>query len=716
MAQLRRPRTPRSTLTAGTALVLSLSGLASFAAPSIALAAGASLPQGGTVVVGSATISQPNASNLNIATSTQSTAINWQSFSIGTGNTVTINQPNAASRSFNEVTGGDPSAIYGSLKSNGQVILANPNGIWFAPGSQVNVASIVASTATASQAALAAFAAGGTLQLDVPGNAGASIVNEGTISVADEGLAALVAPGVANNGVIAARLGQVVLASGTTATLDFYGDGLISFAVGGSVTALTVDHTGHALSAAVVNAGTISASGGTVLLTAAAAKAVVDNTINMSGVIEANAVSQNGGEIDLQGGSGTTNVSGTLTATAPQGTGGTINISGQTVQFTPTASLSAGTITISPETGLARGVDTASINGTLFTAISSPEQLSLISEAPGGNYDLTSDIDLSSTPNWTPIGTSGTPFTGTFDGLGHTISNLTTSTSGQIGLFGAIGTGGVVENLGITGSSQSISGQIGLLAGSNNGTITNTYSTDGSWLVGSNSGTVTNSYSIGGGGLVGSNSGTITESYSDGIVGSGGGSIVGGLVDSNSGSITNTYATGIVTTGGSYSGGLYLCPDSLSGCGGSSYGQGQFIAVAGPPVVNSGTGAPIVLLGTGTITLTAISLPFSSGSPNSSSPSVPVSQPSFTAPNLTPPESPLALRAASLSLPGSVTNPRVPDPASGSPGLYAPSTTLAAPMPTSALSGPPLDPTLTPTDYANQYLSNLLTGQGASNP
>jgi len=55
-----------------------------------------------------------------------------------------------------------------------------------------------------------------------------------------------------------------------------------------------------------------------------------------------------------------------------------------------------------------------------------------------GNYVLGADIDASSTAGWnsgqgfTPVGlNSGTPFTGKFDGFGHTISGLTISRRGQ---------------------------------------------------------------------------------------------------------------------------------------------------------------------------------------------------------------------------------------------------------------------------------------------
>lgn len=85
--------------------------------------------------------------------------------------------------------------------------------------------------------------------------------------------------------------------------------------------------------------------------------------------------------------------------------------------------------------------------------IASPEQLQLIRENLAGHYTLTADIDLSGYENWEPIGAfhslSDAPedaevphpdyaFTGTFDGAGHTISNLTVSAVSPMGagLFG----------------------------------------------------------------------------------------------------------------------------------------------------------------------------------------------------------------------------------------------------------------------------------------
>ena len=436
----------------------------------------AALPQGGAVVVGAATISSAGPGSLNITTVTDHTAINWQSFSIGARNTVTINQPNASSLTLNQVVGPNPSQIFGMLRSNGQVVLANPNGIWFGSGSHVDVASIVASTATASTAALNAFAGGGALMLDQAGRADASIVNDGSISIGDEGLAALVAPGVANNGVIAARLGQVVLASGSTATLDFYGDGLISFAVGGAVTATPKDLTGAALSAAVANAGTITNAGGTVLLTAATAKTVIDNAINMSGVIVASAVDTNGGEIDLDGGAGAVNVSGTLDAAALHLAGGQVTMTPTTIVKIKSLSVDVSGLLMLPPQSLQSDGDVAIFATPVAGAI----------VAGGG---------LGGSTETTPVVAAVTSTSGGF------ISDLSYTGAFSGGLFGynnvvAVGSLAVIDTASFGGSTPTVGGLVGFNATSES--IVSAYTT----------GTIGGMAAVGG--LVGSNDGTST--------------------------------------------------------------------------------------------------------------------------------------------------------------------------------------------------------------
>ncbi len=299
------------------------------------------LPQGGVVTGGSATIKQSGNTRLDITTTTKRTTIDFTSFSIGSGNRVVISQPSADSITLNQVTGSDPSRIFGELSSNGRVVLANPNGIYFGPNSYVNVAGVVATTATASKESERDFANGKALVLDRAGRANAAVVNEGRVSVADHGLAAFVAPGVRNKGVIEARMGQVRLASGTTTTVDFYGDGLVNLAVTGQTTAAAVGPDGAKLGAAVDNSGRIIADGGRVMITADVAKGVVDRVINMSGVVEARGIQVAGGEIILDGGDGVVAVGGTLDASAANGAGGRIAVTGGAVTVAAGATIDA---------------------------------------------------------------------------------------------------------------------------------------------------------------------------------------------------------------------------------------------------------------------------------------------------------------------------------------------------------------------------------------
>lgn len=87
-------------------------------------------PTGGVVSAGSAVIGK-SPGHMTITQTTPHVAINWQSFGIEAGQSVQFVQPGRASVALNRVMGGDASAILGSLASNGQVFLINPNGILF---------------------------------------------------------------------------------------------------------------------------------------------------------------------------------------------------------------------------------------------------------------------------------------------------------------------------------------------------------------------------------------------------------------------------------------------------------------------------------------------------------------------------------------------------------------------------------------------------------
>lgn len=267
-------------------------------------------PTGGQVVEGSAAISS-SADTVTINQHTDRAIINWQSFSINEGETTRFNQPSADSIALNRITGQDPSRILGNLSANGQVWLVNPNGIYFGPNASIDVSALLATTHDIGNQDFMA----GRFDFNIPGKPDASIVNAGNITINDAGLAAFVAPAVRNDGVILAQFGQVEMAAATGFSLDLYGDQLIELAVDPqTLQAYTID--GEALSSFVANNGDIEAA--TVVLSANAARDVVDNVINVSGNITATTATLDGGDIVLGGDAshGDILVSGTLDASA----------------------------------------------------------------------------------------------------------------------------------------------------------------------------------------------------------------------------------------------------------------------------------------------------------------------------------------------------------------------------------------------------------------
>jgi filamentous hemagglutinin family protein len=115
--------------------------ITSLAVPGWALAA----PQGGQVVAGSASIAQQG-TKTTITQSTAKSAIDWQSFSIGTNEYVQFVQPGTTSVTLNRVVGNDPSQLLGQMSANGQIFLVNPNGVYFGPNAVIDVAGLLATT------------------------------------------------------------------------------------------------------------------------------------------------------------------------------------------------------------------------------------------------------------------------------------------------------------------------------------------------------------------------------------------------------------------------------------------------------------------------------------------------------------------------------------------------------------------------------------------
>ena len=91
------------------------------------------LPLGGVVAAGSGTINT-TPGTVTVHQTSNTAIINWQSFSIASGELTKFVQPSAASATLNRVLGGQTSVINGTLSANGQVYLLNGNGILVGPG------------------------------------------------------------------------------------------------------------------------------------------------------------------------------------------------------------------------------------------------------------------------------------------------------------------------------------------------------------------------------------------------------------------------------------------------------------------------------------------------------------------------------------------------------------------------------------------------------
>ena len=181
------------------------------------------------------------------------------------------------------------------------------------------------------------------------------------------------------------------------------------------------------------------------------------------------------------------------------------------------------------------------VNSNLLNSLNDdgtvPEGTTVTSWTPIGWYDVDNDIGYS--------------YTGTFDGNSHTVSGLyfNNISTDCVGLFGYVGSGGSVSNLGVEDSYFKGRFHIGGVCGKNDGTITNCYHTGAVSATGEYASV---------GGVCGYNyNGTITNCYNTGAVsGTGSDARIGGVCGENyyaggTATVTNCYNTGAVSTGSS---------------------------------------------------------------------------------------------------------------------------------------------------------------------
>jgi hypothetical protein len=290
------------------------------------------------------------------------------------------------------------------------------------------------------------------------------------------------------------------------------------------------------------------------------------------------------------------------------------------------------------------------IDGWSYTLVNNIATLaSDIAAHPFGHYALANDHDAHIDGIY-PSSPISAAFSGVFEGLGNSISNLSIEDSvisDSVGMFARLRTSGRIRDAKmfhgfvsaarystaglVVGSNDGVvfgayiggrvrllhgtqtakgPGSAGAIVGTNKGAVQNSFSkamvAGGPWeyvggLVGINSGSIVNSHAIGNvtaalegkaGGLVGLNSGgSISESRADGCVSSGSGGQAGGLVAWNvsNGKIDGSFATGAVN-GADYAGGLvaYNDPGTItnSHASGSVSGTGDIGGLVG---INIGT-------------------------------------------------------------------------------------------------------------------------------
>lgn len=307
-----QPTTPNLTLR-NLSCLFAAAGLISLPA----FAQVATLPSGGAIAAGNAAITQSGAA-MRIDQSSAKAIIDWTSFNIGHDASVRFNQPSASSITLNRVgADGGRSIIDGSLTANGQVWLLNPGGALFGPSANINVGGLLASSLKIGNGDFM----DGNYRFTRDG--AGSIINQGTLTATDGRYIALLAPEVHNEGVIAARLGIVALASGDELRVDFSGDRLIEIAVDKAT-----------VNGLIENKNLVEAEGGWVLMSSDAADRLTSGAINNTGIVRATTLSEHAGVIKLLG--GTIDVGGTLDASAANGgNGGFIETSGHTVNIDP---------------------------------------------------------------------------------------------------------------------------------------------------------------------------------------------------------------------------------------------------------------------------------------------------------------------------------------------------------------------------------------------
>lgn len=263
-------------------------------------------------------------------TNSRNAVLDWQSFSIGAGNGVHFQQEDTASKVLNRVVGNDPSRILGSLSSNGEVWLVNPNGVLFGADARIDVGALVASTLGVRNEDFLA----GRRRFGGDGAPGAALENGGDIFTSFGGRVWLVGGAVRNEGAITAPGGQIVLAAGQSIELVDSGMPNVTVRVSAPDDAavnlgrlLAPDSGSIDLHGAIVNQSGIvradsidGASAGRVVI-----RGRSDVQLARGSTTSANA-DMGGGQVSIEAIDGAVSIEGQVAAAGGAGSGGSIEV------------------------------------------------------------------------------------------------------------------------------------------------------------------------------------------------------------------------------------------------------------------------------------------------------------------------------------------------------------------------------------------------------
>lgn len=528
-----------------------LLGSASFVILSV-LATGAQagmLPGRGHFSDGQGAITR-HGGRMTINQSSATAIIDWKNFSVGKANNIVFDNHHGAT--LNIVHGADVSRIAGTLRSTGSVYLINRAGVVVSGNGRVDTqGSFIASGRGADRDAFGDE----SRRLHLAGAGRGNVVNRGVIDAGKT--AGLFGRNVVQAGRVAARnasmiaanrvhVGGRVIAAGNVET-----SGTHVRLAGASIAASNwlvdpINLTVTASSAKTIDKSLGKGTNVTLQTAKKSAKGPGTKKKGAGDIIIAAAISWK------------TTAKLTLTSYHAIAINKGISLKGKGGLVLTTADVSIPDGDIDNLTFGAKGSVTfgnlkgkLSVNGTSYKLVNSIASLaSAIAAKTSGNFALAKNVSAKGkTYKSAPIPTA---YSGTFEGLGHTISNLTIhdTTDTVAGLFANTASTGVLRDIVLTNvniSDTQVNAITGALVSTSGGLVSGAHATGkvkGSTTTGTTGGLV--GYNAGG--TVENSSANVTVTGGDGDIHS---TFVGGLIgyDGQNGTVTNTYATGKVTGG-----------------------------------------------------------------------------------------------------------------------------------------------------------------------